>query len=110
MSVRMTDAMRKALMKAAKDSDRSITQELLHRLEGSFVQDRKNERDPASKALCFLFAELAEYVHLGTSDWRSDPFLFKAYKLAVPKLLDGLPEPEGKIATPQLFRIMLDTL
>jgi len=100
MSVRMTDAMRKALVKAAKENRRSTTQELLGRLEWSFKEDRKNKRDPASRALGFLIAELAEYVHSGTADWRSDPHLFKAFKIAVPKLLDGLPMPAGKITPP----------
>ena len=93
MSLRMPEEMRDELQKAAGESGRSITQEVLHRLQQSFVQDRKTNRDPATRALCFLFSELAEYVHHGTPDWRSDPFLFRAFKIAIPKLLDNMPEP-----------------
>jgi hypothetical protein len=110
MSFRLPTETRSDLQKAAKANRRSITQELLHRLDESFKEDRKNYRDPAAKALCFLFSELAEYVHHGTPDWRSDPFLFRAFKLAVPTLLDNLPEPPGKIETPGLLKSILEVL
>jgi hypothetical protein len=109
ISVRMPKEMRENLKRAAKRSGRSITQELLSRLKESFVQDRKNYRDPATRALCFLISELAENIHKGTPDWRSDPFLFRAFKLAVAQLLDAL-EPTGKIETPLLFKAMLDAV
>jgi hypothetical protein len=110
MSIRMTTEMRDELGKAAKANTRSITQELLRRLQWSFDEDRKNYRDPAIKGLCFIFAELADYIHHGTPDWRSDPFLFAAFRLAVPKLLDGLPKPAGKVQTPLLLKAMLEVL
>ena len=97
MSIRLPTEMRGELQKAAKANGNSVTQELLSRLDASFKQDRKNYRDPATKALCFLFSELAERVHAGTPDWRSDPFLFRAFKIGVTKLLNNLPEPKGKI-------------
>ena len=60
MSFRLPTETRSDLQKAAKANGKSITQELLSRLDESFKQDRKNYRDPATKALCFLFSELAE--------------------------------------------------
>ena len=110
MSFRMPEEMRDELQKAAKESGRSVTQELLRRVQESFDQDRKNYRDPATKALCFLFSDLAENVHGGTPDWRSDPFLFRAFKIGVTKLLNNLPEPKGKIEPPRLRKFLLDRL
>jgi hypothetical protein len=109
MSFRLPTEMRDELTKAAKDSGRSVTQELLHRLGQSFKEDRKNYRDPATKGLCILFADLAENVHAGTPDWRSDPFLFKAFTVGAAKLLATL-TPPGKPQTPQLQKFMLERL
>jgi Arc-like DNA binding domain len=106
LSLRMPTDMRRQLEAARRESGRSFTQELLTRLRRSLDEDRKNYRDPATKALCFLFSELADYIHHGTPDWRSDPFLFKSFKLGVAKLLDNLPEPAGKLETPPLLRTM----
>lgn len=108
MSLRMPTDVREELKKAAKANGRSVTQELLIRLKRSFDEDRKNYRDPATRALCFLFAELADHVHyLGTPDWRSNPFLFRAFKLAVIRLLDML-EPAGKIEPPLFRKFLLE--
>jgi hypothetical protein len=115
-SLRMPADMRDELEKAAKARSREtgrrigLSQELLRRLKESFDQDRKNYRDPATQALCFLFADLAENVHGGTPNWQSDPFLFKSFKLGVARLLDNLPEPAGKVESPLLLRAMLDQL
>jgi len=103
MSFRLPTEMRTALAKAAKGSGRSVTQELLRRLHGSFRRDR----DPALQALCYLVEEVAEGVvnpapFRVTSMrplWRSNPFLFRAFKLAVGKILDAL-EPAGEIKSP----------
>jgi Arc-like DNA binding dprotein len=110
MSFRMPKEMRGHLERAAKESGRSVTQETLRRLKWSFDEDRKNYRDPAIKALCFLFAELAESIHHGMPDWRSDPFLFRAFKIGVAKLLDNIPEPAGKIEGPPLLKALLREL
>jgi Arc-like DNA binding dprotein len=95
-SVRMPAAMRNELKKAARDRGRKEGQELLRRLQDSFTQDRDRARDPAMRALCFLFSELAENAHLGVRGWRSDPFLFRAVKIGIGRLLDAL-EPPGEV-------------
>jgi hypothetical protein len=100
MSVRMPDAMRETLTKAAQKNGRSVTQELLRRLDWSFDEDKKNYRDRAVKAFCFLFSELAQLVHWNIPDWQTNPFLFKAFKIGVPQLLEAF-EPSGKIKAPQ---------
>jgi hypothetical protein len=111
-SVRMPATMRAELKKAAKKSGRKDGQELLRRLQNSFNENRKKSRDPALQAICYLIAELAEGVtnpapmHVANMRplWRSDPFLFRAFKLAVGKLLDAL-EPAGEIKSPVILEI-----
>jgi hypothetical protein len=99
MSIRVTTEMRDNLAKAAKANNRSVTQELLARLDWSFKEDRKNYRDPAARAFCFLFSELAELVHWNLPNWETNRFLFRAFKFGISKLL-GAFEPGGKIKAP----------
>jgi hypothetical protein len=114
-SVRMPEAMRKELELSAKRRSRatrrtwSVGQELLLRLRYSFNREQDESRDPSARALNFLFAELADRVHLGLAaansiNWRSDPFVFRAFKLAVGKLLDAL-EPPGDVKRPPDFML-----
>lgn len=111
-SVRMPEAMRKELSKAARKRGRTDGQELLSRLQGSFNGERKRSRDPALQAICYLIGEAAEGVTnpapLRVANmrplWRSNPFLFRAFKLTVGKLLDAL-EPAGKIKSPVKLEI-----
>ena len=112
LTIRMPQAMRDELEKAAKRGRRNITQELLRRLQNSFNEDRRKSRDPALRAMCYLIAEVAEGVtnpapigvkHLRPL-WRLNPFLFRAFKLAVGKLLDAL-EPAGEIKPPATLEI-----
>jgi hypothetical protein len=107
-SVRLPKSMRAELDAAAKKSGRAAGQELLARLRNSFHRDRDKSRDPALRALCFLIGEMAEGVGCSAGPirpgdlrllWRSNPFLFRAFKLTVAKLLDAL-EPAGEIETP----------
>jgi hypothetical protein len=101
----MPAGMRDELKAAAKASGKSVSQELLRRLQDSFYRDRDKARDPAMRALCFLIAETAQQTAgLNNSkdralDWRTNPFYFRAFKIAVGKLLDAL-EPKGKIEPP----------
>ena len=111
-SVRIPATMRDELEKAA-DKRRlrkwNGSDELRRRLQESFDQDRKNYSDPETQALCFLFADLSVNVHRGTPNWRSNPFLFRAFKLAVAKLLDNMPSPAGKVETPLFLKEVLTT-
>jgi hypothetical protein len=84
-----------------------FSQELLYRLWNSFNRERDEARDPALRALLFLIGEIADGVTFPYpmridglfSLWRSDPFLFRAFELAVHQLLDAL-KPPGKIKSP----------
>ncbi len=105
LSIRMPHDMRGTLSAAARASGKSVTQELLRRLNDSFRRDRDRKRDPASRALCFLLAELIELVKLNTaenpqpSEWRSNPFAFRSVRLAFAHVMDAL-EPKGKMRAP----------
>jgi hypothetical protein len=107
LSVRMSAAMRAQLAAAARRSKRSLSQELLARLNSSFNQDRSKAVDPAMRALCFLFSSLAYAVHWNMPNWRSDKFLFRAIKVGINKLLDAL-EPSGEMRPPDFWRVFAD--
>jgi hypothetical protein len=99
-SVRMPEDLRKQLEAAAVKSGRSASQELLRRLSSSFGRDYDKSRDPATRALCFLLAELVEHIRLPLPDeWHRNPFLFGAFKIGFTQLLDAL-EPKGKQQSP----------
>lgn len=102
LTVRMPDDARAQLEAAAKRRHRTLTDELLWRVRNSFAREYEQERDPAARALAFLFSMLAETIHVGFSPewkWHKNPFMFKAFKLAVAMLLDAL-EPSGEMRTP----------
>src|SRR3974390_1784966 len=95
LTVRMPDDMRARLDAAARKKGWSLSQELLWRLRVSFEKENyRDQRDPATRALCFLIAETAQRVHFNVPlEWQRNPFLFKAFKLAVATLLDALQPP-----------------
>jgi len=100
-SLRMPEDLREQLEAAAKQSGRSTSQEILRRLNESFGASRDKQRDPAVRAICFLIAQLADRIRWasGPNLWDGNPFLFRAFKIGVEKLLDGL-EPQGEIKNP----------
>jgi hypothetical protein len=105
--------MRQQLDSSARENGRSVSQEVLRRIQESFYLERDRARDPAMRALCFLTAQLAGDVAGLTDpqgrpefDWRTDRFFFRAFKLAMAKVLDVL-EPSGEIRSP---KDMLDNL
>jgi Arc-like DNA binding domain len=99
--------LRAQLQAAAKRKGRSMSQELISRLASSFHREREEARDPAMRALCFLIADTAHSVSgvvrieddKPVHDWRTNPFMFEAFKLAVGYLLDAL-RPKGEIVSP----------
>ncbi len=115
LSIRMPADLRKELEAAARDSGKSVTQELLRRLNDSFQRDRDKNRDPASRALCYLLAELIEIVSQNTfeepkqSEWRNNPFAFRVIKLAFNRALDAL-EPKGEMHQPDVNWLSLNMI
>jgi hypothetical protein len=106
--------MREELEKAAKKRDRKLSQEVLSRLNYSLNESRRKSRDRSTRGISYLIEEIAEGVTLGAHNvlefpdlrplWRSNPFLFRAFKLAVGKLLDAL-EPTGEIKSPAMLQV-----
>jgi hypothetical protein len=96
-SVRMPQDLREQLEAAAQQNRRSIGQELLRRLYDSFGVNRDKARDPATRALCFLFAEVVTDINFASEveGWHRSPFMFEAIKLGFLKVLDEL-QPEGE--------------
>ncbi|MBP1297581.1 hypothetical protein [Bradyrhizobium elkanii] len=74
--------------------------------EGLRERKKRKERDPTTKALCFLIAELADLVSAvnisndqKSIPWRTDPFMFDAFKFAIEGLLRVI-RPRGDITSP----------
>lgn len=101
VNLRMPNDMRAQLDAARADSGRSLTQEVLHRLQESFDRDRTLDRDRASFWLFYLFGRVIDQVRslTGASQWRSDPFTFRATRLAFDEVLKEI-EPKGEIVGP----------
>jgi hypothetical protein len=100
LTVRMPDDVRAELEAAARRRNHNLTDEVIGRIRASFAREYEQKRDPATRALLFLISQLAEQVHMNSPiEWHQNPFMFKAFKLAVARLLDAL-EPSGKIQSP----------
>lgn len=108
VSIRMPAEMRDELEAAAEKSGKSVTQELLRRLQNSFHRDRDRARDRSQRAFCFLFSELTQVICVSPElapDWRFDPWLFQTFKVAVAKLLDRF-QPTGKMKLPDFWQFV----
>jgi Arc-like DNA binding domain len=107
-SLRMPAGLRKQLEDAADRSGRSISQEMLRRVQSSFRRERHTAIDPSIRALCFLMSCIQQRFRSRTfllnnvwsppvtegRHWRTDPFFFIAFKVAVQVLLEKF-EPLG---------------
>ena len=107
LSIRMPAEMRARLAASARRSNRSLSQEVLARLNRSLNKDIDKSVDPAMRAICFLISSLAYSIHWNMPNWRSDPFMFKAIKIGIGKLLDAL-EPSGEIRLPHFWKVAAD--
>lgn len=110
LTIRMPPEMRKELETAAKKRGKNLTQELLWRLRASFDRERDKVRDPALRAFSFLFSELVQVICFNPNsqlNWRFDPWLFHAIKLAIVKLLDRF-EPKGKVNLPEFWQFFVE--
>ena len=99
-SLRLPGELREKLAAAASrhdGKDGSLSEEILRRLKQSFYDER---RDPALRALShFLGVAIAIAKIVAGPDWRSDPWAFRAIKLAFGQILDDF-EPKGEIRAP----------
>jgi hypothetical protein len=84
----------------------AFTETLIHK---SLQERAEEKRDPALKALLYMIGQLTERFSdtmflKGNfrSRWRDDPFVFRAFKVAVHRLLDKLEEPLNDPAVGQI--------
>ncbi len=108
VTIRMPTEMRAELEDAAQKRHRSLSQEILVRLNNSLARERKDAH-PAFRALGYLMSQMTMHMlaRLGTVvDLMSlprpalkDPFLFKAIRSGFIRLLDAI-EPEGEVESP----------
>jgi hypothetical protein len=93
-TTRIQPELRAALDKAARESNRSLSQEVERRLDESFKIAAKIARDfgpPHIAAFSHLVSEVGRMAELMTGKrWREDRFTFEAFKSAVNILLDRL--------------------
>ena len=112
LTVRLPTAMRVQLEAAARKRRTNrrwtITDELVWRLRNSFHQERDEARDPATRAFCFLFSELARRIYGEPKpNWHLDPWLFETFRLAILKLLDHF-RPAGEMKLPTFWQAIVD--
>jgi hypothetical protein len=105
LTIRMDDKLREQLQTVAdKRAERrhswNISQEILLRLRASLDKDYNDRHNLALRALCYLISEMGRREFFTDApdrqSWHRDPFTFRAFKLAVTRLLEGL-EPPGEI-------------
>lgn len=97
MSTRITQETRDKLEAAAKESGRSLSQEIERRLDDSFGIQR--EQDPRLRALFFLISETIRAIP-GSGDVFTDPHRFQQLKTGVATLLTKF-TPPGEVVAPE---------
>src|SRR5205809_413957 len=89
LATRVTMETRKALDAAARNSGRSLSQEVEHRLRDSLKVSDRAHRQPESEALAYLVRRLAEIISLiSKRRWHRNRWCIETLKFAVTKLLD----------------------
>lgn len=104
LTFRIPDDLRRELELEATNGS-SVSERLMWHLRRSLNRKQEEERDPALQGLLLLIERLAEGIAGGEltpdkyvrsmfqREWRTDLFKFRAFKVAVKKLLDTLEEP-----------------
>jgi hypothetical protein len=107
-STRITPETRAAIEAEARAAHppRSVSQMAEFLIRRGLDAKRDAVRNNATRAICYLLGELAEIVapeKLNTENfafnWRSDPFLFEAFKLSFLRLMDAM-RPAGDAISP----------
>jgi hypothetical protein len=109
VTIRMPDDMRDRLELASRKRAKrkpgwNLSQEILCRLRRSMDKEREDQ-SPIIRDVCYLISEMAKrefYAghHFEDRPWHRDPFMFRAFKLAVAKILDEL-KPPGEMRPPR---------
>jgi hypothetical protein len=107
-STRIQPDTRKALEREAADTGLSISQLAERLLLDGLAARRERKNHRAIRALCFLITQAAQqsagmHHQSGAHEeiWRRDPFFYRAFKIAVSRILDAL-DPPGEIKSPAL--------
>jgi hypothetical protein len=110
-STRIQVETREALEKEAKATGKSISQLAERLLVAGLAERQEEEKDKQQRALCFLISEIARQVvgpnatdgkrEVALYDWRSDPFFYRAFTLAVGRVLGAI-SPPGEIKPPKI--------
>ena len=106
LTTRITLDTRTALEKAAKETGRSLSQEIENRLRRSIASDHGSGEEKHNRAFGRLALELAGMVEAMTGEgWRTDPFAHRALRAALNIILDRL-APTGEFKVPALWEGM----
>jgi hypothetical protein len=92
ISLRLNEALLERLRRAADGAGHgNLSREISTRLRQSFDRDLYKDLNPAERAICFLLLQLMGVIGWPLpADWHRYPVLFKAFRIAAPKLLAAL--------------------
>jgi hypothetical protein len=106
LRARITTDTRAALDAECRASSQSISQVAERLMRAGLQAEQDRRRGDPMHALCYLIAETGRVVSgfygpdgRPAFDWRTNQFMFRAFKLAVGHLLDAL-EPDGEVGPP----------
>ena len=105
LTFRIPDDLRQQLESEAAEKNATVSERLLWHLSQSLSREKALGRDPAVRAFCFLIMELSDRLRWAAGPppalWERNPFVFKAFKIAVEKLLSNF-EPKGDMKRPPI--------
>jgi hypothetical protein len=105
LTIRIDDELRERLevevrKRAQRRRNWNLSQEILMRLNQSLSREQESSDDPATRALTFLISNVVKQIDVGLPlKWHQNPFMFRAFKLAVGMVLDTI-EPSGEMQSP----------
>jgi hypothetical protein len=101
-STRITAQTRQALEAEARAAGQSISQVAEQLLRLGIDAKRKGDRSPPTRGFCYTVGELSELISnlkMQEFDWRTNPFQFEAFGLAIQKFMKTI-KPAGDIRSP----------
>ncbi len=104
-ATRITPETRATLEKEAETSNQSVSQVAEKALWLGLNEKRRNGARGPLRAICFLIENIVASIEGGKyakvehprDEWRTDPFLFRAFEIALAKVLGAL-RPKGEIS------------
>src|ERR1700726_3121392 len=116
-STRIRPDLRQKLEQGAKQSGRSLSQEVEHRLRRSFVEDDKIADAFGDRRTYRLMRIMSDAIHLSRQDqddenWLDDPFRFRVALAAMRSVVEAIEPPTpslGEVEDTE-FQIMTENL